>query len=168
MGRDKGLVHYHGKEQREHLFDLLQVHCSKVFTSSYPGQNIPEELNPLVDAYELRSPINGILSAFKKFPDVAWLVVAVDMPNVDQSVLKLLTDNRDQNKIATCFYNPEEKLPEPLLTLWEPSALPLLLKFVEKGKISPRDFLNQHDVKLIQPPDVSIFRNINSPDELLS
>jgi len=168
MGKDKGLLHYHGKAQREHLFELLREHCSKVFTSSYSGQQVPNDLNPLVDEFDFRSPINGILTAFKKFPHTAWLVVAVDMPNVDRDVLELLISNRDQNKVATCFYNPEEKLPEPLLTLWEPAAFPLLLKFVENGKISPRDFLNQHAVQLIQPRDISIFRNVNSPDELPS
>lgn len=165
MGKDKGLITYHDKPQREYLFELLARHCHAVFTSCYAGQEVPAHLNPLIDEYDLHSPINGVLTAFKKNPEKAWLIIAVDMPNVNDQVLKLLTNNRDQNKVATCFYNIETKLPEPLLTIWEPSALPLLLKFVAAGKASPRDFLTSHAVKVVDIPDNKILFNVNSPDQ---
>lgn len=165
MGSDKGMLVYHGKPQREYLFDLLQKYCKDVYTSCLKDHEVPERFNPLIDQYHLDSPINGILTAFKNFPDKAWLVVAVDMPNVNEKVLDLLTTNRDEQKVATCFYNPETKLPEPLLTLWEPAAYPLLLGFVKKEQVSPRDFLNMNAVNMIQPPDAGIFLNVNSPKE---
>ena len=167
MGTDKGLIVFHGKPQREHMFDLLQSHCDKVYTSSFQGQQVPEKLNPLVDEYDLGSPINGILTAFKNFPECAWLIIAVDMPKVNHDVINLLLQNRDHSKMATCFYNSDEKLPEPLLTLWEPAAYPLLQEFVKGGRVSPRDFLKQHDIQMIYPPDNTIFQNINSQDQLI-
>jgi molybdenum cofactor guanylyltransferase len=166
MGRDKGLIDYNGKPQREYLFELLSVYADTVFTSCNASQDLPKHLNPLVDQFDLHSPLNGILSALKKAPDKAWLVVAVDMPNVDVHVLKNLMSQRDTTKIATCFFNRETSLPEPLLTIWEPSALQPLLTFVEGGKVSPRDFLSSHPVKMIHPEDGSILLNINSPDDL--
>jgi molybdopterin-guanine dinucleotide biosynthesis protein A len=166
MGKDKGMIVYHGKPQREYLFDLLQKCCKEVYTSCLADHKVSENFNPLIDQYTFESPINGILTAFKNFPDKAWLVVAVDMPNVNDKVLDALLINRNQNKIATCFYNPDTKLPEPLLTLWEPAAYTLLLGFVKQGKVSPRDFLNMNVVNVIQPPDESIFLNINNPREL--
>jgi molybdopterin-guanine dinucleotide biosynthesis protein A len=166
MGIDKGLLVYHGKPQREYLFNLLEKYCERVFTSCRADQKIPEALHPVADAFEWQSPINGIVSAFSKHADNAWLVVAVDMPYVDEDVLELLIKNRDQKMVATCFYNLQEKLPEPLLTLWEPSAYPLLLKFVEKGKISPRDFLKSNSIKMIDPPDERTLMNVNSPGEM--
>jgi molybdenum cofactor guanylyltransferase len=168
MGMDKGLIVYHDKPQREHLFDLLSGHCAVVFTSCYAGQQVPAHLNPLVDEYDLKSPINGILTAFKKFPDKAWLIVAVDMPYVDNHALEALITQRDRNKVATCFYNAAEKLPDPLLTLWEPSAYPLLTKFVSQGNISPRDFLSTHHAHMITPPNEKTLLNINAPNEIPS
>jgi molybdenum cofactor guanylyltransferase len=163
MGTDKGLLVYHGKVQREHLFDLLSRFCEGVFTSCHAGQQLPEHLNPLVDTYDLKSPMNGILSAFQKFPDKAWLIVAVDMPYVDDRVLETLIRQRDRSKVATCFYNEVEKLPDPLLTIWEPVSYPMLLKTVKQGKISPRDFLATHGACMITPPDDKTLLNINSP-----
>ncbi|MBT1696594.1 molybdenum cofactor guanylyltransferase [Fulvivirgaceae bacterium PWU4] len=166
MGMDKGLISYHGKPQREHLFDLLSRCCARVFTSCNAEQQVPENLNPIVDQFDLQSPLNGILTAFKKFPDKAWLTVAVDMPYVDDHVLNTLIAHRDSNKVATCFYNASEKLPDPLLTIWEPAAYPLLLKFTEQGRISPRDFLSTHHAHMIHPPNDKTLLNINTPGDI--
>lgn len=168
MGKDKGLIVYHERPQREHLFNLLSKHCDQVYTSCYSEQDVSPGLRPLVDEYDLESPLNGILTAFGKHPQSAWLIVAVDMPYVNDGTLALLIDRRDQKKVATCFYNSDEKLPEPLLTLWEPHAYPLLLKFVESGNVSPRDFLSTNAVHLIYPPDSKILQNFNFPNQLPS
>jgi molybdopterin-guanine dinucleotide biosynthesis protein A len=166
MGSDKGLIAYHTKSQREVLFDILARNCERVFTSSNESQDVPASLNPLLDAYDIKGPMNGILSAFKNFPDKAWLIVAVDMPCVDDQVLGQLISARNISKVATCFYNEEQKFPEPLLTLWEPMAFSLLLKWYEGGNVSPKHFLANHDVQLVKPHDQKIFSNINSQEDV--
>lgn len=166
MGSDKSLFDYHGKPQREYLFELLSGFCSKVFTSCRNDQEIPATFHPLHDHYDYPGPINGILSAFHTHPDNSWLIIAVDMPMVNENVLKLLIENRDRKKVATCFKHlVEGSFPEPLLTIWEPLAYPLLLSYVNAGKISPRGFLEIADVKSIPVPDERILLNINSPQE---
>ena len=167
MGRDKGGIIIHGIPQREYLFGELAEVCSSVYTSCRPNQQLPPSLRPIADAFGIDSPLNGILSAFKFSPDTAWLTVAVDMPNVNRAAFKLLANHRDLNKIATCFYNKETKLPEPLLTIWEPAAYSSLLKFVETGRKSPRDFLSINNVKMLHTEDTSIFYNMNTPDDVL-
>lgn len=167
MGTDKGSIVYHGIPQREFLFNTLNKHCNKVFTSCYAGQHIPKELNPLEDQYEMKGPMNGILSALKNDPDKAWIIVAVDMPYVDDKVFEKLISNRNKERVATCFYNEAGNFPEPLLTLWEPTAFPLLLAFVDGGRISPKDFLAGNQVQLITPEDPNILLSINHPGEYL-
>jgi molybdopterin-guanine dinucleotide biosynthesis protein A len=166
MGTDKGLLIYNGKPQREFLFELLKEFCHQVYTSCRKDQQIPEMLNPLPDRFEIAGPMNGVLSAFSHRPDASWLTIAVDMPYVSRDNLQLLVNARDQKKIATCFYNPETQQPEPLLTLWESEAYPLLLEFTEKGNVSPREFLKTHHVNLIQPPDDKTLLNFNTPEDL--
>lgn len=168
MGSDKSVLIYHGKPQREYLFEILSRHCKKVFTSAFPGQMVPAALNPLPDDFDLKTPMSGILTAFKAFSEVAWLIVAVDMPQVGDEVIKLLLAHRDPQKAATCFYNPTERLPEPLLTIWEPAALPLLKKFVSEGNVSPRKFLSQHSIALVNAPNTGIFENVNIPGQIPS
>jgi molybdopterin-guanine dinucleotide biosynthesis protein A len=167
MGKDKSLIAYHqGKPQRQYVFDLLSECCANVFTSCRKEQEIPKHLNPLPDRYDFGGPINGILSAFALHPDKAWLVVAVDMPNITSQVLQTLLSQRDPNQLATCFLHPLENAPEPLLTLWEPAAFTRLLENAQEGNISPRSFLRSPEVKHIVVEDLTLFENINYPHQL--
>lgn len=165
MGTDTGLLVYHDTPQREHLFTTLRLVCTSVFTSCRQDQNVPDKLNPVFDSFNIPGPLNGMLSAFS-LDNSAWLAIAVDMPYVDVQVLRMLIDNRDRTCLATCFYNPETKQPEPLLTIWEREAYPCLQAFVSKGSISPRKFLNTHPVKTIDPTDVNILRSFNAPEDI--
>lgn len=165
MGVDKNTLDYHGQPQLSHMVHLLRNVCREVFVSVRKDQPVGKELVALRDAFDVSGPLSGIITAMHAKPDHAWLIVAVDMPNIDQTVLEVLVTHRDRTKLATCFFNSRENFPEPLLTLWEPSALPRLMQFVANGKISPREFLQTHDVNLIQPKDPAILLNINSPEE---
>lgn len=162
MGRDKSGIVVHGKPQSEYLLDELNAVCKKTYISSkHPGAGV------IVDAFDINSPLNGILSALQHAPGIAWLAVAVDMPYIDRKVLRILIDARDPAKLATSFYNKETNLPEPLLTIWEPASLEPLRKFVEAGNVSPRDFLSKHSVHLSMPPDPKVFYNMNTPEDII-
>lgn len=167
MGSDKSLMAFHGKPQREYLFDLLTKFCSEVYLSCKDCENIPERLNPLPDQFEIDGPLNGILSAFSKDSSCAWLTVAVDMPLIDSFTLQYLMDRRDPEKVATCFLDSDGKKPEPLLTIWEPKSFPFLQAFYNSKQISPRRFLMQHAIGLHTAPNRDILTNINSPDDLM-
>jgi molybdopterin-guanine dinucleotide biosynthesis protein A len=166
MKKDKGLIEFYGKPQREYIFDLLSKFCFKVFTSCKKDNDIPISLNPVPDQFNIESPLNGILTAFHNYSNVAWLTVPVDMPLIDAGVIGYLISQRSQNHLATCFFDSEGKNPEPLFTIWERTAFEPLLKFYTSGKISPRDFLKQSPVKMIKIPDPQILVNINSVEEL--
>lgn len=166
MGIDKGSIDYHGKPQREYLFDILSKSCSRVFTSCKLPGDVPAHLHPISDAFEIESPLNGILSAFKSNHDVAWLTVAVDMPCIDEMSIQFLLSHRSPKKMATCFYDSDGKNPEPLFTLWESHAFKALMEFYASGKISPRTFLLQSDIHILTAPDKRLHQNINSMEDL--
>jgi molybdopterin-guanine dinucleotide biosynthesis protein A len=165
MGTNKSLLNYNGTPQRDYLFKLLSKFCSCVFTSCKKDQEVPPALNPLADYYSFPGPINGILSAFQAHPKESWLILAVDMPFVDERALQLLLSHRNTKKLATCFIHSPEKFPEPLLTVWEPSAYAPLLAFAESGNVSPRAFLAQADIQAVEPHDRKILLNINYPKD---
>lgn len=166
MGHDKALISYHGKPQREYLVELLKPFCHQVFTSCKVSDGVPEVLNPLPDQYDMDTPLNGILTAFTVETDRAWLTVPVDMPMIDADCIRYLLQHRNPEKVATCFYDSEGKLPEPLLTLWEPVAGKKLLAFFSGGGISPREFLMQEEINLLQSPHPKYLINVNSPADL--
>src|SRR5689334_343280 len=75
MGRDKGHLNWHGREQRYYLVDLLTPFCESVFISIREEQRaaIPDGYRIITDSYEERGPYAALLSAFEKNPEAAWL-----------------------------------------------------------------------------------------------
>jgi molybdenum cofactor guanylyltransferase len=166
MGFDKSTVDFHGKPQHLYLSELLEKFCTNVYISV---RNISSEISGipfLNDKFELDSPLNGILTAMEHDPAIAWLTVPVDMPAIDDAVIQYLVDHRDPFSHATCFLDQEGKLPEPLVTIWEPVSHPLLMDFFNSGGKSPRAFLMQSKVNLLKAPSNEFHTNINSPDDL--
>ena len=164
MGEEKRLINYHGKSQEEYLFELIKPYCSEVYISINRNQisNLPHIFD--LDL-SVQSPIVGIISAFDKKPETAWLVVACDMPFVNQGVIKYLIKNRNPEKFATAFENSEEYFPEPLLTIYEPEIYEKLQKAVEQGMKSPRRILQNLEIELLQISDKQVLININTLSE---
>lgn len=165
MGEDKSQLVYHDKTQQEHVADLLGSVTAKTFLSARKNQDILTRLEIIYDAFEDIGPLNGLLSAFQKYPNKAWLVMAIDLPMMDREGLEELLQGRDQAKDATAFWSPAKDFGEPLVTIWEPSSYPLILEFVEKGILSPRKVLTQIKTKLLTISDARKLQNINSPEE---
>ncbi|KAA0129371.1 NTP transferase domain-containing protein [Chryseobacterium sp. SN22] len=167
MGTAKEKICWHGKEQQYAMADLLAQFCGEVFISCRPEQmeKIRTGYSVLPDAFTEMGPISGILSAFDLRKDTAWLVVACDMPLLDEKALGLLTRFRDPEKTATVYESPVDGKPEPLAAIWEPKSFPLLLDFIQTGSRSPRKFMMNSDIFLLKPEDPQVLRNVNTQEE---
>ena len=166
MGHDKGAIKYHGKAHREYLADLLNNFCSNTYLSvQNESINLKTQYSTIPDSFLNLGPYGGILSAFKKDPNSAWLVVATDLPLLDANTLNDLMKGRDKSKMATCFHNPETAFPEPLLTLWEPRAYPILLQFLAYGYSCPRKVLINSEIRELPIKNTDALRNVNTPEE---
>jgi molybdopterin-guanine dinucleotide biosynthesis protein A len=166
MGFDKRNLIFHQKPQDVFLLELLEKYCDKVFISCKEGQTTATNQNTIFDCFEINSPLNGILSAFTSHAPASWLTVPVDMPGIDEEIIEYLLNNRDIEKLATCFFDSSGKYPEPLLAIWEKACLPQLLDFSTKGGVSPRDFLKASPIKMLQAPFARLHANINTQDDL--
>ncbi len=168
MGRDKGLLTYHGKPQREHMTSLLRPLTKGVALSCRPGQleATVSELQLLPDSFLGLGPFGAILSAFREDPNAAWLVVACDLPLLDETTLAHLIAKRNPSKLATAFLNPATNFPDPLVTIWEPKAYPVLLSFLAQGYSCPRKVLINTDIELLEIPNPEALRNVNTPEEM--
>jgi molybdenum cofactor guanylyltransferase len=167
MGVDKSTMMWHSIGQRYHMYHMLKSYCGEVFISCREEQlqDMDPGFNTLTDAVAGAGPLVGILSAFKQHPEKAWLVVACDLPLISTNTLNFLTENRDKSKMATTFISPFDQLPEPLITIWEPDAFPLLMSHLAAGFKCPRKALirNIAAVKLLVPPDAAELLNTNTP-----
>jgi molybdenum cofactor guanylyltransferase len=164
MGEEKRLINYHGKTQEQYLFELLSNYCSDVYVSI--NQNQTADLPHFQDLdLGIKSPLVGIVSAFNQNPNVAWLVVACDMPYVDGKTIEFLLNHRNPEKYATAFENSEEHFPEPLLTIYEPKIFPKLQEAINQGKKSPMKILQNLDIELLQNFDNQWIKNINTLED---
>lgn len=164
MGFDKSQLNFHGEPQVVWLNTLLPAFCHQVFVSGSPAR-ISGQFNFIEDYYETGGPLNGILSAFRQYPSSAWLVIPVDMPNLNEEVIAFLLKQRNQNKLATCFVTREGNI-EPLPVILESSAYPILLNKFSQGDASLNRFLKNEFIARIAIPNMSWLDNVNTPSQL--
>ncbi|WP_193788626.1 NTP transferase domain-containing protein [Rufibacter ruber] len=167
MGQDKGALQWHGKEQRYHLAEMMQEFCAEVFISCRAEQQpeLAAQYPTLPDTFLDLGPYGAILSAFREQPEAAWLVVACDLPLVDQRTLWQLVQERNPSAVATAFENPQNRFPEPLITIWEPKSYLQLLAFLAQGYTCPRKVLINSATHLLQPGQPEALLNVNTPQE---
>lgn len=168
MQRDKAAIEYHGQSQLQWTFQLLSHVCAATFVSVRPDQREePTRVGfpQIVDRLPGAGPIAGISAALQAHPKAAWLVVACDLPFLDDATLRHLVANRDVHKVATAYRSSHDGLPEPLCAIWEPLSREPLLAFVDAGKQCPRKFLINADTALLDLPDTRALDNVNTADE---
>jgi molybdenum cofactor guanylyltransferase len=166
MGRDKGALDYHGEPQAAYAWRLLEAVCGEAYVSTHASRASapPYSALPLIlDRDDYEGPAAGLLAAWDRLPNSAWLVLAVDMPLVDRELLSALIGARDTGALATCFVHDDGTI-EPLCAIWEPSAREPLQREVRAGRRSPRRFLSSHRAALLRPPDPRKLTSANDVD----
>jgi len=167
MGRNKALMKWHDKEQQYYVADMLMNHCEDVFISCRKEQakDLNSKYKSLPDTFFDVGPLGGILSAFQSQPGKAWLVVACDLPLINEETLQFIITNRNTTNIATTYKNPFDGLPEPLMTIWEPESYQVLLTSLENKVTSPRAILMKNEITMLQAPYPEAMLNVNTPED---
>ena len=168
MRRDKATLAYHGRTQLEWAVSFLKPHAQRVFVSVRPDQvndPIRARFDQIVDTQENLGPIAGIMAAQAKYPNVAWLVLACDLPFLDDGTLETLIAARQPQRLATAFRSSHDVLPEPLCAIYEPASREPIMAHAASGKNCPRKFLINSDVHLLDEPNPHALDNVNTPDE---
>ena len=168
MRRDKATLAYHGRTQLEWAVSFLKPHAQRVFVSVRPDQvndPIRARFDQIVDTQENLGPIAGIMAAQAKYPNVAWLVLACDLPFLDDGTLETLISARQPQRLATAFRSSHDVLPEPLCAIYEPASREPIMAHAASGKNCPRKFLINSDVHLLDEPNPHALDNVNTPDE---
>jgi molybdopterin-guanine dinucleotide biosynthesis protein A len=168
MQRDKATLEYRGETQLARVHTLVAAVAERAFISVRRDQIADasrRDLPQIVDAVDLEGPVAGILSAQQRFPEVAWLVVACDLPFLDRDTLEHLLRARDPARVATAYRSSHDSLPEPLCAIWEPASHAALSRFVVERKNCPRRFLIESGPLLLEPLTPGALDNVNTPDE---
>jgi molybdopterin-guanine dinucleotide biosynthesis protein A len=161
MGTAKSELNYYGKPQKEVAKELLENNNLETFYSVETSSENEEEIS---DKFLNLGPFGGICSAFLKDPNAAWLVLATDVPFVNDTVIQQLLKYRNPSKVATAIKGKGNQFVEPLITIYEPKAYSILLQYLAQGYSCPRKMLINSDVEIVEIDDAFI-RNINTPKE---
>lgn len=168
MKQDKAILEYHGQSQVGYVFHLLRKFCNEVFISCRAEQaeeaafkNFPQIHDRFIDL----GPLAGIFSAFYEFSDSAWLVLACDLPFVDEETLSYLIEKRNPRRLATAYQNPPDGLPEPLCTIYEAGAYLVFQQYLAQGCHSPRQLLIDSAIERLNLKSPHKLTNINYPEE---
>ena len=168
MQRDKATLQYHGKTQLEWAMDLIAPFVDRAFVSVRPDQQsdpVRAQYPQIVDTADNLGPIAGITAAQATHPEVAWLVLACDLPFLDAATLKHLVWARDPAKPATAYRSSHDGLPEPLCAIYEPASRETIAAYVATGKNCPRKFLIRSEAHVIDEPNPRALDNVNTPEE---
>lgn len=168
MQRDKAALEYAGRSQLERAVEMITPLVGRVFVSVRPEQTsepLRARFAQIIDSGEVEGPIAGILAAQARHPDVAWLVLACDLPLLERKTLEHLLRSRRPARQATAYRSAHDGLPEPLCAIYEPSSREALRAYVAGGRDCPRKFLINADAELLEQPEPGALDNVNTPSE---
>jgi len=168
MQADKAALAYGARPQLAEAYELVARHVDRAWISvraDQAAEPLRASYPQVIDGDVGQGPIAGIIAAQGRHPEAAWLVVACDLPQLDDSTLDDLVRQRDPDRIATAYSSAHDGLPEPLCAIYEPASRSAILAHVSSGRSCPRRFLLDHDVILLAPRHARALDNANTPDD---
>ena len=82
--------------------EMLEKLNLKAYLSVRKEQKLDQD-NIIEDKFIGLGPFGAICSAFQHDPNKAWLVLATDLPYVDENLIRQLLDNRSQKHTRSCY-----------------------------------------------------------------
>lgn len=168
MGHDKAHLMHEGKSQLDRTVELLAPLVDKVWVSvrkDQPADALRDAYPQIVDRDDDAGPVAGILAALETHPDVDWLVVAVDLPNLDAESVGYLLEHAGDPRF-TAYRSVRDGLPEPLCALYRPPAAAVIRRYVADGVVCPRKILIRSEAELLEQPSPGALENVNTPEDL--
>lgn len=171
MRTDKAALLYGGRSQLERAMELIAPHVARAYVSVRADQSadpLRARFPQIPDVHGNLGPIAGLLAAQALYPEAAWLLLACDLPLLDEATLTQLVRSRAPERLATAYRSSHDGLPEPLCAIWEPRSAAPLAAYVGGGRQCPRRFLVGADTHMLDEPNPRALENINTPEEYRS
>ncbi|MGD9948680.1 MAG: molybdenum cofactor guanylyltransferase [Desulfobulbus sp.] len=169
MGTPKHLIIQNDQSWVERTVSLLQQMLGRVVIAG--AGELPPSLQGIArvpDAPNIGGPLAGILAALRAFPQVSWLVVACDQPDMGPEAVQWLLDCREPGVLAVMPDIAGTGRVEPLLAYYDRSILPVLEEMAAGGHRRMNRLQSVPGVKTPTPPSHihHSWHNINTPDDL--
>lgn len=168
MGQDKGLIPYQGKSMVSYSIDLLSLFCNRILISTSNPAYKEFGIETVPDLHAELGPMGGLFSCLKVSETTLNICLPCDIPEMKPSVLQYLLQVSDG---SSCIV-PCTPLPEPLVSVYPATVLPVIGQLMNEGRYKMTDIFKHFPVKFIpmhefQEENVKkLFSNINSPVDL--
>jgi len=167
MGNDKGWIPYKGKILAGYSLELLRKYCGEiVISSNNPAYSRFGRV--IQDNEPGKGPLSGLVSAIGESHTDWNLVLACDMPNVNEALVELILANASGNLGVVPMH---DEFLEPVSALYHRDAAPVFAKEMSDGNLSLLNILRTNpfvlaDTKPLLEKFPLLFTNINLPEDL--
>jgi len=171
MGRNKAFIEINGERIIERTIRLFQRHFSEIIlVTNEPLDYLDFDVKIVTDLIKGKSSLGGIYTGLFHASSDHALVVACDMPFIDETFIGYMIDSIGAHDIVVP--NPPDGL-QPLHAIYSKRCLPHIKNLIRKDRLKITGFYKKSKT-LIIPPDViqsfdsweTMFLNVNSRQDL--
>jgi molybdopterin-guanine dinucleotide biosynthesis protein A len=175
LGRCKALVEIDSQSLLQHVVSRLSFLNSDIIVVIGGGSELPKiagypGLRVVTDAYVGRGPLVGIYSGLLASDSFRNLVVACDMPFLNQKLIRYMLDISPGFDLVI----PRVKgMVEPLHAVYSKNCLPAMSRVLKEGSFKIDQFFNLVKVRYVEAGEIARFDpkhlsffNINSEADL--
>jgi molybdopterin-guanine dinucleotide biosynthesis protein A len=180
MGADKSFVRLPTSGQVnffETTKQLIQSVGLEIFVSIREEQlglyQSYSDVRFIYDSVSLEGPLNGVLSAYEKYPDYDWLILPVDMPFLTQEVIMFLMKEYMEGQYGheVFVFQTKDSFVQPIPGIYTKEILRKIAWLHYSGQLvknSFKEIVELSNVYRIQSPENwrDFFKNINTSHEL--
>jgi molybdopterin-guanine dinucleotide biosynthesis protein A len=171
MGRDKALIDFNGRPIIAHVIETLRELADDVIVVSNRADEYARFAARIVPDYDPPSgPLGGIAAGLSAAKNDLSIVVACDMPFLNQALLRYLIDRAEEVDAVVMQFENEY---EPLHAVYRRTCLPFIQQHLAQGDRRVISFFD--DVKLLTiseeewcriDPTARSIANLNTPEDL--
>lgn len=170
MGRDKALIELDGRTMLDRTIALLRPHVREILVIGDPTKYTLHNAMVVPDEQPDKGPLGGIVTAMKRARYVRVLVLACDMPAINDRLLVHL--KRELDRDGDVALPRHQSMIEPLAAAYHRHAIDTFEDCLRNNVLKMSDAIARvKPVCLdIEPGKdgwpVDLFRNLNSPADL--
>ena len=164
MGEDKALLPF-GRYSTlsEYQYRRLQTIFQKVYISTKDPSKFPFEADFILDSSEVFAPTAGFDAIFKQLHDVRFFVLGVDMPFVDEEVVRKLIEADSEDVDVTAAVSQGQI--EALCAIYHRSMEQHFERMLQEGRHKLTKLLDEVKTTKVTFENKEPFLNLNHPRE---
>ncbi|MDX8044747.1 molybdenum cofactor guanylyltransferase [Gracilibacillus sp. S3-1-1] len=167
FNKDKAYAIYDGKYFYEHIFEVISSHVESTIVVAHDKQKVDDHVQVISDVarFQGQGPLAGIYSAMIAKEAEWYVVLPVDMPFIDSSIIKTLIAHR-MKEVNGVVARIRDKI-QPLVAVYHRSICDVIHKHLIAEKRSMHSLLDVLRVEYVDftDDDAHAFRNINTQEE---